>query len=135
MGWAFVQASGATGTSGTSLATTLTSNVVSGNRLIVIVYVYGSGITLSKVADNLSNQGATSGQYDAVVNHADAFNGHLYIQTAPITTGGSCTVTATDSGSASFTSIAALEYSGLSTVTGSGAWDVTAGNGGTIATS
>ena len=135
MAWSFVQGVAGDQAAGSSKSVTLGSNVTVGNRLIAIVYVYGSGITLTKVADNLGNQGVTSGQYDQVTTHTDPFNGKLYILTAPITTGGSCTITATATGSASFISMWVGEYSGLSTVTGNGAWDVTAGNQGTIGTS
>src|SRR5690348_12995628 len=135
MAWSFVQGKNTDQGAGTSLSVTLTSSITVGNRLIAWVYVYGSGITLSKVSDNLGNQGSTSGQYDQAIEQNDPFNGKLYCMTVPITTGGSCTVTATATGSASFISLWVGEYSGLSTSTGSSAWDVTASNNGTIGTS
>jgi hypothetical protein len=133
--WGVVQSKAASQGSGSSLALTLDSNVVVGDRLVVLVYVYGSGITLSQVTDSLGNGGAVGGKYDQALVQPDPFNGHLYWMTAPITTGGSCTITATASGTASFISLRVLERSGLSTATGSAAWDVTASNNGTISTS
>src|SRR5215471_8373726 len=132
MGWSPVQAKFGHQGSGLTFSLTFDSNVVVGNRINVAVYVYGSGITLDHVSDNLGNQGASSGKYDQVLGQADPFNGHVYVLTVPITTGGACTVTATASGSASFMTMKLLERSGLSTATGSAAWDVTASNNGTL---
>jgi hypothetical protein len=118
-----------------SVALTLGSPVSVNNRLVIWVYTYGAGITLTKVSDGLNNQGATSGQYDQVVVTADTFNGHLYGLTAPVTAGGSDLITATASGSASYLSMWAGEYDNLGNTVGSTAWDVTSVNHGTIATS
>lgn len=135
MSWGFVQEQHAAQGSGTSLSKTLT--VTAGNRLIVWVYTYGSGITLSKVSDSLGNSGTVAGQYDQALVQADPFNGHLYLMTVPLTVGGSCTVTATASGSAAFLSMDILEYSGVSTSTGATAGgsvvDVVASSNGTLA--
>src|ERR1041385_1275971 len=133
MGW--VQGKGTAQGAGSTLDLTLDAGIVVGNRLVVEVYVYGAGITLTKVSDSLGNQGATAGKYDQVVVQPDPFNGHLYVLTAPVTTGGTVTVTATASGSASFMSMRVDEADSLSTATGSAAWDVTAGSNGTFATS
>lgn len=135
MAWGFVQSNHAAQGAGGNLGLTLGTNIVSGHRLIVVVYTYGSGITLNKVSDNLGNQGAVAGQYDQAVVQPDPFNGHIYIMTVPITAAGACTLTATASASASFLSMWAGEYSGLSTSVGSAAWDVTASNNGTFALS
>lgn len=135
MAWGFIQGQKFSFASGTSQTGTLSTNVTAGRRLIVFAYVYGSGITLSSVSDSLGNQGAVAGKYDQIFSQSDTFNGHLYALTAPITTGGSCAITVTASGSASFISFAALEYSGLSNITGSGAWDLFVSSGGTIANS
>lgn len=135
--WGFVQAKSGNQGAGSSLALATTSNVTVGNRLIVLVYTYGSGITLSQVADSQGNGGTVSGKFDQALVKADPFNGHLYCMTAPITSGGADTVTATASGSASFLSMWIGEYSGLSTATGAAAGgsvvDVTASNNGTLA--
>lgn len=135
MSWSLVQSGHAEQAAGSSLIWTPGSNVAVGNRLIVVVYTYGSGITLSGVSDSLGNGGAVGGQYDRALAQPDAFNGHIYFLTVPIVTGGSCTITAAASSSASFMSAWWAEASGLSQAVGSNAWDVTASNGGTIATS
>lgn len=135
MSWVHIQDKETGGATVTTQAVTLTSNVTVGNRIIVVAYTYGAGITASQVTDNLNNGGASAGKYDQITAQADPFNGHNYIYTAPITTGGSCTVTLTASASASFLSIWAGEYSGLSTATGSAAWDTTATNGATLSAS
>jgi len=114
---------------------TLGSPVSLNNRLVIWVYTYGSGITLNKVSDGLNNQGATSGKYDQVVVQPDPFNGHLYGLTAPVTAAGTDAITATASGTASFISMWAGEYDNLGNTVGSSAWDVTASNNGTVATS
>ena len=122
-------------TSAPTASLTLGSPVSVNNRLVIWVYTYGSGITLTKVSDGLNNQGATAGKYDQVVVQPDPFNGHLYGLTAPVTSGGSDLITATASGSASFISMWVGEYSNLGNTVGSTAWDVTASNNGTVATS
>lgn len=132
MAWGYVQGSAVAVSASSTDAVTLTTSVTAGNRLIVWAYVYGSGITLTKVSDSKGNQGATSGQYDQVLSQPDQFSGHLYCLTAPVTTGGSTTITATASGNASYMTVWAGEYSGLSTATGSAAWDVSGGAKGTI---
>lgn len=135
MAWGFVQSAEAHQGSGSSLGVAPVGNIVSSNRLIVVAYVYGSGITLDHVSDSQGNQGAVAGKFDQVLSVSDTFNGHLYFLTAPITAAGADTITATASGTASFISLWVGEYSGLSTATGtSGVVDVSASNGGTLAT-
>lgn len=130
----FIQGKEASQGSGSSLSLTLNSTIASGHRLLVFVYVYGAGITLDHVADSLGNQGAVAGKYDQVVVQPDPFNGHFYLMSAPVSTGGTVTITATASGTASFMSMWVGERDDMNSATGSGAWDVTASHNGTFAT-
>jgi hypothetical protein len=136
-----VQAASAVGAAKTTLSVTPTANVTVGNRLVVEVGVWNStGATASAVKDS-------AGDAFTEITHFTASDGtELSLWTAPITHGpGQPTITATATGSADV-GIAALEYSGLSSVndasivdqsahaTGKTSSAVAVGSGSTMAT-
>ena len=96
--------------SGKSIAVTTGASVASGDRLVVEVGAWSAGsATTSSVTDSLGDT------FVEVTHFTAADNTEMSIWTAPVPTGGTDTVTAKPTGSADL-GIAALEYSGLSTV-------------------
>jgi hypothetical protein len=115
---AFVQKVSSTATSKTSLAVTPTANVTPGNRLVVEVGVWSSaGATTSKVAD------AAGDTFTEVTQFTGSDGTEMSVWTAPVTHGpDDPAITATSTAKADI-AVVALEYSGLSTVSGSGVVD------------
>jgi len=74
---------GSTGTA-TTVTVTLNGNITVGNTLLV--FLYGQTATVTSVTDNLSNT------YTQDFSHTSS-NGKKYAYSAPVTTGGSCTIT------------------------------------------
>lgn len=87
----------------TIAAPVFVSNVTVGNAIVVGV----AGGPVDHVSDNLGNVYALA--------HA-AQDGTMFFYVASVTTGGSCTVTATYTASTTVRSIIVAEYSGVSTV-------------------
>jgi hypothetical protein len=106
----FVQSATAKGSGKTSLAVTPSSPVAAGDRLVVEVGVWNSsGATATGVSD-------TSGDTYTELTHFTASDGtEMSVWTAPDSGGGTTTVTAKTSSSADV-AMAALEYSGVSSV-------------------
>jgi hypothetical protein len=105
---------------GASLALQPTSNVTTGNRLIVEAGVWSAGnASASAVTDSAGNT------YTELTHFKGSDNTELSVWSAPITAGGGTrpTITVTASGSADV-GAAVLEYSGLSTAAGTGVVDV-----------
>jgi hypothetical protein len=114
--------------SGKTLAVTTGASVASGDRLIVEVGAWSTAAaTTSSVTDSL-------GDTFVEVTHFTAADGtEMSIWTAPVPSGGADTITAKPSASADL-GIAALEYSGLSTVADVTAVDQLAHSAGTTTT-
>jgi hypothetical protein len=95
---------------GKSIAVTTGASVASGDRLIVEVGAWSAGAaTTSSVTDSLGDT------FVEVTHFTAADNTEMSIWTAPVPSGGTDTITAKPTASADL-GIAALEYSGLSTV-------------------
>ena len=127
MAWALVQTANGIGSNlGTSFSLAwTTTNITTNNRILLATSVWvNGGITITSVTDSAGNA------YNLVkrVTQADATDTTIW--EAVITAGGGTkpTVTVNGSGSAGEWSIAMAEYSGLSTVAGSSAYDGTAGS-------
>src|SRR6185437_9540676 len=105
-----------------STAVTLPAAVTSGNRLIVEVGVWNSkSATTSAVTDSAGNS------YTELTHFTASDHTELSVWSAPITAGGGTAPTVTAKvTSAADMAVAALEYSGLSTASGSSALDVQA---------
>jgi hypothetical protein len=104
---------------GSSLVVQPTSNVTSGNRLIVEAGVWSSGnASASAVSDSAGNT------YTELTHFKASDNTELSVWSAPITAGGGSrpTITVTASGRADI-GAAVLEYSGLSDAPGTAAVD------------
>jgi hypothetical protein len=113
----FVQSVTALGSAKSSLAVTLAGADNAGDRLIVEVAVWrGTGATTSSVTDS-------AGDPFTEVSHFAAKDGtEMSLWTAPVSSGTTPTITAKPTAAADI-GIVALDYAGLSTVTGSGAID------------
>ena len=125
----FVQGITAHGSGSTSRTATLPAAVTTGDRIIVEVGVWSStNATASTVTDSAGNT------YTEVLHFAASDATEESVWTAPITAGGGTkpTITVTASKAADV-GIAALEYSGLSAVSGAGAVDVSKSATGTAA--
>jgi outer membrane protein assembly factor BamB len=112
-----------------SIGVTPSSSLGAGNRLVVLVGVWNSsGATASTVTDSAGDVFTKLTQFQA------SERTDLSVWSAPITAGAGIrpTITATPTSSADM-GIAALEYSGLSTVAGAGVVDQQAHNSGTAA--
>jgi hypothetical protein len=123
----FVQQVSAHSLGVTSLGVTPTSNISAGNRLVVLVGVWSSaGATTKSVTDSAGNT------YTEVLHFQASEQTELSVWTAPISAGGGTKpkITATPTAKADV-GIAALEYSGLSTASGTGAVDQTSQKTGT----
>jgi hypothetical protein len=95
-----------------SATVTPTANITSGNRLIVLVGVWsGSTATAKSVTDSAGNQ------YVELLHFTASDSNEMSVWSAPVTAGGGTrpTITVTPSARADV-GVAALEYSGLSTV-------------------
>jgi hypothetical protein len=122
----FVQQKSARGVNKTSQPTTM-ATVVSGNRMIVEVGVWGSSSpTATSVSDSAGNV------YTKVLGFVASDATEMTVWTAPITLGGgtALVVTATTNRTADI-GVAALEYAGLSTAAGAAAVDTVASSTGT----
>jgi hypothetical protein len=117
---------------GNSPQTTVTLGhaVTAGDRLIVEVGVWNSSsATASSVTDSAGNT------YTELTHFTASDHTEMSVWTAPITGGGGSTVTVTaKTTSSADIGLGVLEYSGLSTATGSGAVDVQARATGTTGT-
>jgi hypothetical protein len=127
---AFVQQVSAQGAGRTSLAVSTSANTTANNRLVVQVGVWSSGsATVSTVTDNAGDT------FTKLTSFTGSDHTQMSVWTAVVATGGSKpTVTATVSGSADV-GVAVAEYSGLSTVSGTGAVDQQATGTGTTGSS
>jgi hypothetical protein len=127
---AFVQQVSAQGAGKTSLAVTTSGATTANNRLVVQVGVWSSSsATVSTVTDNAGDT------FTKLTSFTAADHTQMSVWTAVVATGGSKpTVTATVSGSADV-GVVAAEYSGLSTVSGTGAVDQQATGTGTTGSS
>ena len=111
----------------TSLGVTPASNITAGNRLVVLVGTWSAnGATAKSVIDAAGNT------YTEILHFKASEKTEMSVWTAPITSGGGTKpkVTVTPTARADV-GAAALEYSGLSTATGTGAVDQTAQSTGT----
>jgi hypothetical protein len=123
---AFVQQATAHG-SGTSLAVTPSSNITSGNRLVVEVGVWNaSGATAASVTDAAGNT------YVELLHFKASDGTELSVWSAPVTVGGGTrpTITVKPSSSADV-GAAVSEYSGLSAVADATVVDQSSHNSGT----
>ena len=123
----FVQQVSSHATGVTSRAVTPSSNITTGNRLVVLVGVWSSaGATAKTVTDSAGNT------YTEVLHFKASDNTEESVWTAPITAGGGTkpTITVTPTANADV-GVAALEYSGLSGASGTGAIDQTSEGTGT----
>ena len=108
----FVQQVSAHVSNGTSATVSPAANVTSGDRLVVEVGVWGSpAATAKSVTDSAGNQ------YVELLHFTGADSTEMSVWTAPVTAGGGTkpTITVTPSAKADV-GAAALEYSGLSSV-------------------
>jgi hypothetical protein len=124
---AYIQSVTGRGLNKTSLAVTPANPITAGNRMIVEVGIWNSGHpTARSVTDSAGNT------YTEVVHFTASDGTEQSIWTAPITAGGGTrpTVTVTPTATADV-GVAVLEYTGLSTVAGAGAVDVSATKSGT----
>lgn len=125
----FVQSITAHGANTTTRTATLPAAITTGDRIIVEVGVWSStNATASSVTDSAGNT------YTEVLHFTASDATEESVWTAPITAGGGTkpTITVTTSKAAD-AGIAVLEYSGLSTVSGAGAVDVSRTATGTAA--
>ena len=123
---AFVQQTATHVANVTTAAVTPTGNITSGNRLVVIVGIWNnSGPTAKSVTDSAGNT------YTEILHFKASDKTEMSVWTSPITSGGGTrpTITVTPTARADV-GVAALEYSGLSPATGTGAIDQTAQNTG-----
>ena len=98
--------------SGTSLGVTTTSNIIAGNRLIVVAFVWSSsGATAASLTDSAGNS------YVELEYFRASDGTEMSVWTAPITAGGGTrpTITVKPTSSADL-GLAVSEYSGLSSV-------------------
>jgi hypothetical protein len=117
-GPAFVQQVSAHGSAKSSLAVTTGSTVSAGDRLVVEVGIWSSkSATASSVTDSLGDT------YVEVTSFTASDNTQMSIWTAPVPTGGSTVTITAKPSSAADMAIIALDYSGLSPVTGISAID------------
>jgi hypothetical protein len=107
---AFVQARGCAVSSGTSQNCAFTSNVGSGNLLVVGVYYESTTITVSSVTDSRSTS-YTATPSSPVTNSTQPQRQYVYYGIAP--SGGANTVSVTLSASACCFNIVLAEYSGI----------------------
>jgi hypothetical protein len=109
---AFVQATSAHGGGATAMSVTPTASVTTGNRLVVEVGVWnGAHATTSSVTDSAGDP------FTELLHFTASDSTEMSVWSAPITSGGGTrpTITARPT-SAADVGIAAVEYSGLSTV-------------------
>jgi hypothetical protein len=128
---AFVQQAGTYSGSATSLSVTPTANLTTGNRLVVLAGIWGSGSpTASGVTDSAGDT------FTEVLHFKGSDGTEMSVWTAPVTAGGGTkpTVKVTSSAKGDI-GIEALEYSGLSGAAGTGAIDQTATATGTTGSS
>ena len=139
LGPAYVQgglasAGGGNGAGATSVSLALANPVASGDRVVVAVRVDSNpnGALAQSVSDSAGN--VYTKHVTASNNRPSGYQAQVTIWSAVITAGAGAklTVTATATASADL-SVGVAEYSGLSTVSGSGAVDQTAGAGGVSA--
>jgi hypothetical protein len=111
----------------TGISVTPGSNLTAGNRLVVEVATYsGSGATASSVTDSAGDTFSELKQFSATDKT------QMSIWTAPVVNGGGTKPTITAKASAAAdVGIAALEYQGLSTASGTTVLDQSATNSGT----
>jgi hypothetical protein len=124
---AFVQQVSSHASGVTSRVVTPSSRITAGNRLVVLVGVWGSsGATAKSVTDSAGNT------YTKVLHFEASDQTEESVWTAPITGGGETqpAITATPTAQADVGG-AALEYSGLSAAGGTGAIDQTSQSTGT----
>ncbi len=123
----FVQAASAHSSSVTSLAVTPSSNVTTGNRLVVEVGVWSNAsATASTVTDSAGNS------YVELLHFKASDDTEMSVWTAPVTAGGGTrpAITVKPSGKADV-GLVALEYADVSAVSGAGVLDRSATNNGT----
>jgi hypothetical protein len=123
----FVQVATAHSNSTSSLAVTPASNVTLGNRLVVEVGVWSeAAATAATVTDSVGNS------YVELLHFKASDHTEMSVWTAPITAGGGTrpTITVKPSSKADVGAVA-LEYAGLSTVSGAGVMDQSATNSAT----
>ncbi|MGN6406297.1 fibronectin type III domain-containing protein [Sinomonas sp.] len=127
---AFVQQGSAHVGNSPQTTVTLGRAVTAGDRLVVEVGVWNSSnATASSVTDSAGNA------YTEITHFTASDHTEMSVWTAPITGGGGSTVTVTaKTTSPADIGLGVLEYSGLSTATGSGAVDVQAHATGTTGT-
>jgi Domain of unknown function (DUF4082)/Fibronectin type III domain/Bacterial Ig domain len=128
---AFVQQANTYTGSATSLSVTPTANLTTGNRLVVLAGIWGSGSpTASGVTDSAGDT------FTEVLHFKGSDGTEMSVWTAPITAGGGTkpTIKVTSSAKGDI-GIEALEYSGLSSAAGTGAIDQTATATGTTGSS
>jgi hypothetical protein len=114
----FVQSTTVQGAGKASLTATLANPVSAGDRLIIEVAVWNSsGATAASVTDSATDP------YTEITHFAASDGTEMSVWTAPDSSGGTApTITAKPTSTADV-GIAALDYAGLSTVTGVGAVD------------
>jgi hypothetical protein len=109
---AFIQATSAHSGGVTSLSVTPTSTVAAGDRLVVETGVWSAGsATMGKVTDSAGDQ------FTELLHYKASDGTEMSVWSAPVTAGGGTqpTITATPTAKADV-GVAALEYSGLSTI-------------------
>ena len=124
---AYVQSASARSPGTASLTTGFGTAITAGNRIVVEVGVWStSRATASSVSDTAGNS------YSELTHFVGSDGTEMSVWTAPITSGGGTkpTVTAKAASSADI-GVAALEYSGLSTLSGTSVMDQTAHASGT----
>ncbi len=127
---AFVQGTSAHAGGVTSLAVTPTSKVAAGDRLVVESGLWSSaGATMANVTDSAGDQ------FTELLHYKASDGTEMSVWSAPVTAGGGTqpTITATPTGRADV-GVAALEYSGLSTVSDATVVDQSAHTSGTTTT-
>jgi hypothetical protein len=128
---AFVQQASAHSGAASSLAVTPAASLTAGNRLVVLAGVWASGAPTAKSVTD------SAGDTFTEVLHFKASDGtEMSVWTAPITTGGGTkpTITLTPTAKADM-GVEVLEYSGLSTASGTAAVDQSASATGTTGSS
>jgi hypothetical protein len=122
----FVQQTSVHSTNVTSAAVTMTKAVMTSDRIVVLVGIWSNANATAKTVTDSAGD-----TYTELLHFVASDGTEQSVWTAPIATGGTApkiTVTPT---SRADVGVAALEYAGLSTATGSGALDVSARNTGT----
>ena len=99
------------GVSSTTVAVTLASDVLAGSVIAVAIHAVETGLTISSVVDTLSNTYTYAG--DNPTSGSD--NGQMWGYYAKNVSAGTCTITATFSGTASLARLYASEAIGCDT--------------------